>query len=299
MRKWYLVLFVLMLSLITGFALLSQQQEVTIKATHVAGNIYMLEGRGGNIGLSIGEDGVLMVDDQFAQLSDKIKAAINQLGGDAPKFILNTHYHGDHTGGNEVFGRDGTIIAHTNVRKRLTTEQKRGDQVTPPKPKEAWPVITFDQAVSIHVNGEEIRAIHFPHGHTDGDAVIFFTGSNVVHMGDDFFVGRFPFVDLNAGGDVAGLIQNIETLLKEIPADAKIIPGHGPLSGIDELKAYHAMLTETSNVVKQQIAAGKTLEEIKAAGLPDNWASWGSGFINTERWLETLYQSYTREMSSK
>ena len=162
-----------------------------IKATKVAGNVYMLEGAGGNIGVSVGDDGILIVDDQFAPLADKIRAALKALADKKLRFILNTHWHGDHTGGNVAFGPEATIIAHDNVRKRLSTEQKSRSSKAPRRasPKEALPVITFDQSLSVHFNGEEIRAIHYPQGHTDGDSVIFFTASNVVHLGDDFFAG--------------------------------------------------------------------------------------------------------------
>ena len=156
--------------------------DVEIKTIHAAGNIYMLEGRGGNIGVSVGSDGILMVDDQFEPLADKIEAALKKLSDGQLKFVLNTHFHGDHTGGNEVFGPTAPIIAHTNVRERLKVK------LSP----EGLPIITFDTSLSIHFNGEEIRVIHFPKGHTDGDSVIFFTGANVVHMGDHFFSGRFP-----------------------------------------------------------------------------------------------------------
>jgi glyoxylase-like metal-dependent hydrolase (beta-lactamase superfamily II) len=268
---------------------------VEIKATKVAGNVYMLEGSGGNIGVSVGSDGILIVDDQFAPLADKIRAALKQLGDGKLAFILNTHWHGDHTGGNEVFGREATIIAHENVRKRLSTEQVvLGDKV-PPSPPQALPVITFGQSLSVHFNGEEIKVIHFPHGHTDGDSVIFFTGSNVVHMGDDFFAGRFPFVDLGSGGSVQGLIGDVESALGQIPDDAKIIPGHGPLSTKADLKAFLTMLKETSAVVQKGIAAGKDLKAIQAAGLPEQWKPWGSGFIDTDRWLQIIYEDLTHK----
>ena len=284
--------------LILGAGLATAQQRdfsnVEIKATHVRGNIYMLNGTGGNIGVSIGSDGVLIVDDKFAPLADKIRAALKEVGGGKLKFILNTHWHGDHTGGNQVFGPEAPIIAHTNVRKRLSTDQHLLGRDVPAAPKEAWPVITFDHSVSVHFNGEEIKAVHFPRGHTDGDTVIFFTGSNVVHMGDDFFSGRFPFVDLGSGGDVEGLTKNIAEVIKKLPADVKIIPGHGPVSTLDDLKTYHRMLVETTNIVRAAMAAGKSLEEIKAEGLPEEWSSWGSGFIPAERWLETIHASLSR-----
>jgi cyclase len=284
-------------TLLFGLGVASAQQdfsEVEITAQNVKGNIYMLNGTGGNIGVSVGSDGVLIVDDKFAPLADMIRAALKGVGGGKLKFILNTHFHGDHTGGNQVFGPEAPIIAHTNVRKRLASEQTRGGQTAPAAPKEAWPVITFDHSVSIHFNGEEIKALHFPRGHTDGDSVIFFTGSNVVHMGDDFFAGRFPFVDLDSGGDVEGLIKNIGQVIQQLPADVTIIPGHGPISKLDDLKAYHRTLVETTEIVRKQMAAGKSLADIKAQGLPAKWTSWGTGFISTERWIETIHRSLSR-----
>jgi len=267
--------------------------QVQIKATKVAGNVYMLEGSGGNIGVSVGPDGILIVDDQFAPLADKIRAALKGLNQGKLRFILNTHWHGDHTGGNVVFGPEAPIIAHDNVRKRLSTEQKSEvfKTTTPASPKEALPVITFDQSLSVHFNGEEIRVIHYPQGHTDGDSVIFFTSSNVVHLGDDFFAGRFPFVDLESGGSIEGLIKNIGEIIGKIPADAKLIPGHGPLSTVDDLKSYHRMLQQTTDIVRQKMSAGKTLDQIKSEGLPDEWKPWGTGFIKTDVWIETIYKS--------
>jgi glyoxylase-like metal-dependent hydrolase (beta-lactamase superfamily II) len=267
--------------------------KVEVKATKVAGNVYMLEGAGGNIGVSVGDDGLLIVDDQFAPLADKIRAALKGIADKKLRFILNTHWHGDHTGGNVAFGPEATIIAHDNVRKRLATEQKSTvfNSTTPPSPKEALPVITFNNSLSVHFNGEDIRAIHYPQGHTDGDSVIFFSASNVVHLGDDFFAGRFPFVDLESGGSVEGLVKNIGELIGKIPADAKLIPGHGPISTLDDLKSYHRMLQQTTEIVRQKMAAGKTLDQIKSEGLPAEWAPWGAGFIKTDRWVETIYKS--------
>ena len=287
----------LLLTLLCVFATTTQAQtdfsKVQMKATKVAGNVYMLEGAGGNIGVSVGDDGLLIVDDQFAPLADKIRAALKGIADKKLKFILNTHWHGDHTGGNVAFGAEATIIAHDNVRKRLATEQKVLGNTTPASPKEALPVITFDQSLSVHFNGEDIRAIHFPHGHTDGDSVIFFSASNVVHLGDDFFAGRFPFVDLDSGGSVDGLIKNIGELVNKIPPTAKLIPGHGPISTLDDLKSYHRMLQQTTDIVRGKIAAGKTLDQIKSEGLPDEWKPWGEGFIKTDRWIETIYKSLT------
>jgi cyclase len=262
--------------------------NVEIKVIPVAKNIYMLEGSGGNIGVSIGTDGNLIVDDQFAPLAEKIDAALQKLNPGKLKFVLNTHHHGDHTGGNAVFGaKEATIIAQSNVRKRLSNE--------PNSKKEALPVITFDHSASVHFNGEEIKLLHHGPGHTDGDSIIYFTGANVVHMGDQFFNGGFPFVDLSSGGTVEGYIKTVATVLEKVPADAKIIPGHGKLATVEDLKGFHAMLVETTSLVKKSIADGKSLDEIKTAGLPDKWKSYGAGFINTGRWIETIYNSTTKK----
>ncbi|HEY7214725.1 MAG TPA: MBL fold metallo-hydrolase [Thermoanaerobaculia bacterium] len=270
----------------------AQQQDfskVEMKAIPVVGGIYMLQGSGGNIGVSAGSDGILIVDDQYAPLAEKIRAALKSLNPGKLKFVLNTHWHGDHTGSNAVFGPEAPIIAQENVRKRLSTPQHiRGNDVAP-SPAEALPVITFADAVSVYFNGEEIKVIHYPHGHTDGDSVIFFTKSNVVHMGDDFFAGRFPFVDLESGGSVQGLIDNVGKIIAQIPADAKVIPGHGPLSTVEDLKAFHHMLTETTGVVRKGMAAGKSLEQLQTDGLPEEWKSWGSGFIDTKAWIATIH----------
>lgn len=269
--------------------------KVEIKVQKVNGNVYMLEGAGGNIGVSVGPDGLLIVDDQFAPLADKIKAALKTLGEGKLKFVLNTHYHGDHTGSNAAFGREAPIIAQTNVRKRLSTEHvsKFFKRTTPAQPKEALPVITFDNAVSVFFNDEEIKVVHFPHSHTDGDSIIFFTGSNVIHMGDNFFNGRFPVVDLEAGGNVLGMIKTVGDVIAKLPADVKIIPGHGALTDSNGLKEFHRMLVETTEIVRKKVKAHKTLEQIKTEGLPEEWKSWGSGFIKTDIWIELVYDSLT------
>lgn len=262
--------------------------NVEIKIIPVTKNIYMLEGSGGNIGVSVGPDGILIVDDQFAPLAEKIEAALQKLNPGKLKFVLNTHFHGDHTGGNAHFGgKEAHIVAHSNVRKRLA-----GDANTK---KAALPVITFDHSASVHFNGEEITLLHHGPGHTDGDSIIHFTSANVVHMGDQFFNGGFPFVDLNSGGTIEGYIKTVTTVLEKIPADAKIIPGHGKLATVEDLKGFHAMLVETSGLVKKSIADGKSLDELKAAGLPEKWRSFGTGFIKTDRWIETIYNDATKK----
>ncbi|MEJ7862258.1 MAG: MBL fold metallo-hydrolase [Pyrinomonadaceae bacterium] len=269
----------------------NQTQEITVKTVKITDQIYMLQGRGGNVGVSAGTDGILIVDDDYAQVAPKIAEALKSLGSDKPRFIFNTHWHGDHTQGNNFFGKDSVIIAHTNVRRRLATEALfRGEKFVP-YPKFALPSITFDQSTRVHFNDEEILAVHYPSGHTDGDSVIFFTKANVVHMGDHFFANRFPFVDMESGGSVLGLTKNIADVINRVPADVKIIPGHGNLSTLTDLKNYHQMLTETTDIVQKGMIGGKTLEGIKKDGLPAKYQSWGSGFIKTDVWIETIYKS--------
>ncbi len=292
--KKLLVIFAMTLALAPGVCA-QDFSKVEIKVHKVAGNIYMLEGGGGNIGVSVGPDGILIVDDQYAPLADKIKAALKTLGEGKLKFILNTHWHGDHTGGNAVFGPDAPIIAHTNVRKRLAAGLDLPGRKTPAAPKEALPVITFDHSLAVHFNGEDIRVIHVSPGHTDGDSVIYFPSANVVHMGDQFFVDRFPFVDLASGGDVEGYTKNVSDVLAKLPAGARIIPGHGPLATSEDLKRFHNMLVTTTDSVRKKIAEGKTLAQIQSEGLPEEWKTWGTGFIKQDRWLETIFTSLTRK----
>jgi cyclase len=305
MRKIWLSIFLVALLCSNSFAHISllkdhgRQPQQTFKTEKVAGSVYVLYGQGGNIGISYGEDGLMIVDTQFANVADRIKAELAKLGTDKPRFIFNTHWHGDHTGGNEIFGKDSLILAHENVRKRMLEMTSHRGETRQPSPKIALPSITYGEGVSLHFNGEEIRAVYFPNGHTDGDTVLFFTGSNVVHLGDDFFVGRFPFVDMESGGTVEGLMKNIATLIQMIPADAKIIPGHGPVSTIDDLRDYHQMLVETTLIVRKAMKEGRTLEQIKAAGFPEKYKEAGSGFINTDAWIETIYKSYSVNMTRK
>jgi len=285
MRKLFIVI-----AALTATSLVAQQDfsKVEIKVTKVAGTVYMLAGAGGNIGVSVGDDGIVIVDDEFAPLAPKIREALHGITARPIKFILNTHYHGDHTGGNEVFGHDGPIIAHENVRKRLASGSKAAGRETPPAPKDALPVITFNDRATLHVNGEDIRAVHMPHGHTDGDAVIYFTQSNVVHMGDDFFNGMFPFVDVDNGGSVRGMLASVDNVLKTLPDDAKVIPGHGPLSDKAGLRAFAEVLRGTSNAVAAALAAGKSLDQMKQENILAPWDSWGQGFIKSDAWLALL-----------
>lgn len=268
---------------------------VEVKATKVAGSVYMLTGQGGNIGVSVGDDGIVIVDDQYAPLAPKIEAALKTITDKPVRFVVNTHYHGDHTGGNEHFGKTAPIVAHENVRKRLASGVTRGGRTTPPAPKGALPVLTFNESVTIHLNGEDLRAVHMPHGHTDGDSVIWFTKSNVVHMGDDYFNGFFPFVDQENGGSVRGLLANLDKVLGMLPADAKVIPGHGPLSDKAGLTKFRDVVRDTLAAVEKGVAAGKTAEQLKSDKVLAEWDSWGQGFIKTDVWIDTL----VREASAR
>ena len=283
---------------LAGAAVSAQQQDfskVEIKTTKVAGNVYMLEGSGGNIGVSAGPDGLLIVDDQFAPLADKIKAALTAIDKGDLKFVLNTHWHFDHTGGNEIFGLESLIVAHDNVYKRLSTKQTIMGRDVPPLKASGLPVITFGQTLSIHFNGEEIKATHAPNGHTDGDSIIHFTTSKVVHTGDDFVNGGFPFIDIGAGGSVVGVAKNAERMLKEYSADTKFIPGHGPLASRADLEKYLAMLNASIKTVQAGIDGGKSLEDMQKAGIGDEWKSWGSGFINTPTWVQFVHESLKKK----
>lgn len=255
-------------------------QELTV--TPVTGGIHMINGHGGNIGVCAGDDGLLLIDAKFANLAEPMRAALAGLGEGDPAFLLNTHYHPDHTGGNAVFGAVTAILAHHNVRARLMAGED--------PPPEALPVLTFEEGVSLHFNGEEIEVVHFPAAHTDGDAVVFFTGSDAVHMGDIMFHGLFPFVDIDAGGSVDGVIAAVEAVLARIGPETRVIPGHGDLATPDDLRTYLRMIRQTRAAVEDGMAAGKTLEELQAAGVAQEWSGWSWGFISAERWIATLHR---------
>ncbi|MFT4676200.1 MAG: cyclase [Patiriisocius sp.] len=261
--------------------------KIEIKVIPVTDTIYMLEGAGGNIGVSYGASGMLMIDDQFEPLAGKIKAALKTIGDEAPTYLLNTHYHGDHTGGNGQFGSNSIIMAHQNVRVRLLDGDTQSNY-----PAQALPVITYSENASLYFNGEEIHMTHTPSGHTDGDSMVHFKTSNVVHMGDNFFNGRFPYVDRGAGGSVQGLISSVESMLTLMDDKTRVIPGHGSLGNMADLKDYLDMLKATSDAVKLMIADGKSEQTILDTGFDEKWDSWGTGFINQERWIKTLYATY-------
>ena len=274
---------------------LAQQQDfskVEIRATKLTDTTYMLTGAGGNLGLSVGEDAVFLIDDQFAPLTDRINAAIAKITPKPVRFVLNTHWHGDHTGGNENYGKAGAlIVGHENVRKRMASDQfiEFLRMKTPPSPKAALPVVTFVGAMSFHLNGEEIRAIHVPRAHTDGDAVVHFLGSDVVHMGDVYFNGFYPFIDTASGGTIDGVIAACDQVLGIATDKTKIIPGHGPLATKADLQSYRDMLSAASTRIKKLIAEGRKLEEITAAGvMKDHDEKWGKGFIAAPKFVEMV-----------
>ena len=303
----------LLLLFLLGTAVFAAAQDqdftkVQIKVTKVSGNIYMLQGSGGNIAASVGEDGIVIVDDQYAPLADKIAAALKGIGvTDKPvRFVINTHYHGDHTGGNAPFASGGTtVIAQDNVRKRLETGGKAGigagmsmDQKA--APKGGLPIITFDHDVTVHLNGEDIRALHFPGGHTDGDAIVFFPKANVVHMGDDFVRYGYPFIDVIAGGSVQGMIAACDKVANVLPNDVKVIPGHGDLANLGDVRDYSVMLKETSSAVQGAINSGKTPEQMKKEKILATWdAKYGKGFITPDLFVDTLYNSLTNRKNAE
>ncbi|MGA7909850.1 MAG: MBL fold metallo-hydrolase [Candidatus Sulfotelmatobacter sp.] len=279
--------------------------KAQMKVTKVAGNVYLLEAAdAGNIGASVGEDGIVIVDDQYAPLAEKIQAALQGITDKPVRFVINTHYHGDHTGGNAYFQKQAPIIAQDNVRKRLETGGSGGNGSSvhfeaKPQPKDALPIITFDHDVTVHLNGEDIRALYFPAGHTDGDSIIFFPKSNVVHMGDDFVTYGFPFIDVQSGGSIDGMIEAVEKVIAQLPPDVKVIPGHGPISSLDDMRVYLNMLKQTRAAVENALQQGKTLDQMKQAKLLDPWKKYSGDFINQDAFLETLYNSLTGQKSGK
>jgi glyoxylase-like metal-dependent hydrolase (beta-lactamase superfamily II) len=269
--------------------------DVKIKATRVTDRIYMLEGAGGNMGLSVGEDAVFLIDDQFAPLTEKIVAAAREIDDRAISFVFNTHYHGDHTGGNENLGAAGAlIVAHDNVRERMSVEQfrKAFNQRIPPSPKGALPVVTFSESVTFHLNDDAIHAIHVEAAHTDGDSIVHFENANVIHMGDVMFSGFFPFIDVSSGGSLDGIIAACDTALELANGETKLIPGHGPLSGMDDLRTYREMLIGVRSAVGGLVDAGKSLDEVRAADPLAPWSEqWGKGFMKPDVFLEIVYRS--------
>jgi len=269
--------------------------KVEIKTEKLSDHIYMMTGSGGNLGVSVGDDGVFLIDAQFAALTPKIQAAIAKLSAKPVRFMLNTHWHFDHTGGNENLGKAGAVIvAQENVRKRLSSEGFIAffGMKTKAEAPIALPIVTFTRDASFHLNGEEIRATHAPRAHTDGDTVVQFTKSDVVHMGDTFFNGLYPFIDTSSGGSVAGVLAAADRALKTVSDQTKIIPGHGPLGTKADLKAYRDMLAAVSGRVAGQIKQGKKMEEVVASKPTAQYdAKWGKGFLPPDKFVEMLYEN--------
>jgi glyoxylase-like metal-dependent hydrolase (beta-lactamase superfamily II) len=277
-----------------SLASVGHSEEVKIVAVPVADQIFMITGKGGNIGLFTGKDGTFLIDDQFAPLTEKILAAIKSVGGEFPKFLINTHYHGDHTGGNENLGKDGALIfSHDNVRERLSTDTfiAEFDMKLQALSPEGLPVVTFSEDISFHINGENVRAIHVPHAHTDGDSFIYFEKGNVVHAGDLFFNGFYPFIDVTHGGSLKGMIDGVGRVLALADDKTKIIPGHGPLADKAQLAGYREMLRTAHKRLSKLKAEGKTAQEAAAAKpLADLEATWGDGMFKGDRWIEIIYR---------
>lgn len=261
--------------------------DVTIKSKKLDNNTYMFIGAGGNIGVSAGSDGILIIDDQYAPLADKITAALNQIQPGAPKYIVNTHYHADHTGGNAHFGEQGTILAHHNVLKRLQAQNKIASS--------ALPVITYGDNISIHFNQDTLEIIHLGPGHTDGDSVVIWQKANIIHMGDLYFKDRFPYIDLDAGGSVTGYRENVSLILDRLDNKTKVIPGHGDLADKNALFKFKHMLDDSINWMRGEIELGHDLASIKKQGVPEKYADWSWEFISADKWIETLYQDLSTQ----
>lgn len=268
-------------------------EEVTIKTTKVRNGVYMLAGKGGNIGVFIGEDGTFMIDDQFAPLTPKHIEAIKAAGGEVPKFLINTHYHADHTGGNENLGKAGTVIfSHNQVRERMTMETviKAFNMTTPPQPKAALPVVTFSTDITFHLNGDTLYVFHVPNAHTDGDSVIHFKDANVIHAGDVMFNGFYPFIDVAHGGTLKGMVEGADAVLALADGETKIIPGHGPLGDKAQLKAYRDMLNTAyerlSGLKTKGMSAEQAVAEKPLADLEEHW---GKGMFTGDKWIGLIY----------
>lgn len=282
--------------LVCGVAAQAQSPaDIKVKVIPLTDNIHVLMGMGGNIGMITGEDGTFIIDDDMPPLAEKIETAIATVSTDPVKIVFNTHWHFDHTGGNQHFGEKGAqIIAHDNVRARMATEQSSAlfNSVTPASPDTALPVVTFDNTLTLHLNGYTIRAIHLPSAHTDGDSILIFEEANIAHLGDLFFNGLYPVVDISAGGSVQGMIDAIDAMLPMLNEDMQLIPGHGPLSDMEGLKAFRQMLATVHARVKALAEEGKTLEEVvqlkPSYNFDDDWA-WD--FMPPERWIRIVYDS--------
>jgi len=269
--------------------------EVEVRTTQVTDGVYALQGAGGNLGLVVGEKGAFLIDDQYAPLTEKIQAAIAKVTDRPVKFVFNTHWHGDHTGGNENMAEAGAlIVAHDNVRKRMSAGQfmEFFENEVPPAPDGALPVVTFNERVTFHLGGHTVHAIHVPHAHTDGDALVQIEQANVIHAGDIVFYGMYPFIDYDSGGNIAGMIEAVDRILGLADEQTQIIAGHGgPVITTVQLGNYREMLATVHHRLQTMIDQGRTLEEVQDAGITEEFEEfWGQGFINAERWVELNYR---------
>lgn len=284
-----------LLSVPVALSAQNDMADVEIEVKPLTDQVAVLYGRGGNIGVSHGEDGVFLIDDQYAPLTDKIRAAIGEFSDEPVRFVVNTHWHGDHTGGNENLGEaDAIIVAHENVRERMSTEQfmEVFDRTVPASPEAALPMVTFNDTVTFHINDDTVTVHHVASGHTDGDSIVHFEEADVLHMGDIFFNNGYPFIDRDSGGSVQGMIEAAETGLKIAGEDTQVIPGHGELSDREGLKAYHEMLTTVTDRVRSRMQKGESLEDIQAAGVTSEYDErWSGNFINAERFVSFVHAS--------
>lgn len=299
MRK---LVFLFIVSIFLPFFSTAQEdlgKKSNIKVTQISPKIYMLKARGGNIGLSIGEDGVFMIDDQFADLSEDILAEIKKFTDKPVKFLVNTHHHGDHTGGNVNMAKEGAIIfAQENVRERLLAHIEKSRKEGKKIEEEILPIITFPEDISFHFNGEEIKVFYVGNAHTDGDAMVYFTQSNVLHTGDAFFAKRYPYIDLNSGGSVEGYIEALDKVYKMINDDTKIIPGHGDVAERKDLFYTKNMLNRILKQVSVHHYEELSLQEIQ--NIPEitqayDEKGFGDYFITRERILEIVYNEVSKQ----
>jgi cyclase len=284
-----------------GLAIAQDEPEPPIRTQTVAPGVHVLYGRGGNIGVSTGKDGVFLIDDQYAATTPKVLEALAKLHPEPPRFVLNTHWHGDHTGGNENLAEKGSIVvAHDQVRVRMSAEQfsEFSQRKTPASPAGALPIVTFNDSLSLHVNGDELRGVYAPHAHTDGDVFIHFKKANVIHTGDLVFAGMYPFIDLDSGGSVDGVIAAVDRMLELADDATRVIPGHGEATDRAGLIAYREMLSKSSERVRKLKGEGKTVEDVLAARPNADYdakLSWD--FITAERYARILYRDAERKLT--
>ncbi|HEU4994968.1 MAG TPA: MBL fold metallo-hydrolase [Gemmatimonadaceae bacterium] len=285
----------LVLGLLPSILAAQNFDTVTVKATALRGGVYVITGSGGNIGLITGNDAAFLVDDQFAPLTPKILAAVKSVTQQPLRFVVNTHWHGDHSGGNENMGKAGALlVAHDNVRKRMSTDQFNVffNSTTKASPPGALPVVTFSDSVTFHVNDDDVVALHVPAAHTDGDVLVHFTKADVIHMGDTFFTIGYPYVDLASGGNVSGVITAADRALAMCSPQTMVIPGHGPVTNCAELKTWRDMLATIRDRVRAEMQRGRTLDQLKTAGLTKEFDDrWGKAFIKPEQMVEFTYRS--------